>query len=102
MYYTIKVTEAEYLDDYRILLTFNTGEQKEVDLKDHLNGEIFKPLRDKNIFMQFTVNKDLDTIVWSNGADIAPYSLYDIGKTISKTVHIKKKAKTSKALIDKI
>jgi hypothetical protein len=86
MYYLIKVTEAEYLEDYKILITFNNGKQKEVDLKDQLYGEMFEPLKDKNIFMQFKINKDINTIVWPNGADLAPYSLYDLGKTVDKSV----------------
>lgn len=80
MNYLIGINEAKYLGDYKILLTFSTGEQRMVDLEDQLYGEMFEPLKDKNIFMQFSVNKDIRTIVWPNGADLAPYSLYDLGK----------------------
>ncbi|MGB8319916.1 MAG: hypothetical protein WCE54_17420, partial [Ignavibacteriaceae bacterium] len=48
-----------------------------------LYGEMFEPLKDKNVFMQFKVDDVLKTIVWPNGADLAPYSLYEIGKQIT-------------------
>ncbi len=80
MYYLIEVTEAKYLGEFRILLTFNTGEKRIVNLKGRLHGEIFEPLKDEGFFMQFKVDKELGTIVWPNGADIAPYGLYDMSK----------------------
>lgn len=88
MYYTIRVTEAEYLGEYKILLTFNTGEQKEVDLKDQLFGQMFEPLKDLNLFMQFRLDKEIDTVVWPTGADLAPYSLYDLGKNVQRTTPV--------------
>lgn len=84
MYYLIEVIEAKYLRDYKIELTFNTGEKRVVDLEFRLYGEIFGQLKDKGIFMQFKVDKELGTIVWPNGADLAPYSLYDLGKPVAK------------------
>lgn len=86
MNYLIGITEAKYLGDYKILLTFSTGEQRVVDLKDQLYGEMFEPLKNKNIFMQFKVNREIRTIVWPNGADLAPYSLYKLGKPTTKKI----------------
>jgi hypothetical protein len=74
----IKVTEAFYIDDYKIHLTFNTGEQKLVDLEDQLWGEMFEPLKERDTFARFTLNDF--TIEWPNGADFAPEYLYEIGK----------------------
>jgi hypothetical protein len=85
MDYLIKVKSAKYIDDYRIYCLFSNGEEKIVDLKDELYGEMFELLRNKNIFMQFRVDDTLKTLVWPNGADIAPYSLYEFGKPIPKS-----------------
>jgi len=74
-----RVTEAEYIKDYKILVTFDNGVKKVVDMEEHLWGEMFEPLKDKNLFKQFRVNKDIHTIVWPNGADFSPDSLYEIG-----------------------
>ncbi len=86
---------AKYLRDYKIQITFNTGEQRIVDLKDQLYGEMFEQLKDKNILMQFRVDKDIRTIVSPNGADLDPYSLYELWKPIIKAAakHSSKHAK---------
>jgi hypothetical protein len=73
----IWIVSAKYISDYSIMLTFNDGMHKRVDLKDHLNKPIFEPLRDKKVFAQFSMNAF--TIEWDNGADFAPEFLYKIG-----------------------
>jgi hypothetical protein len=42
----LEVINAKYLKNYELLLSFNNNEQKIVDLKDKLDGEIFEPLKD--------------------------------------------------------
>ncbi|MFO7447304.1 MAG: DUF2442 domain-containing protein [Ignavibacteriaceae bacterium] len=84
MDYLLKIKEARYLGDYRIYCLFSNGEGKIIDLENKLSGEVFEPLKNKNLFMQFKVDSLLKTLVWPNGADIAPYSLYEIGKPVSK------------------
>jgi len=73
----LEIVYAEYLTDYKILLKFNNGESKTVDLKDELNGEIFEPLKNKEYFKSFTIK--YNTIEWMNGADFAPEYLNKIG-----------------------
>lgn len=68
------VVRAEYRDGYRIHLTFNDGSQKTVDFTQWLDGPIFQPLRDPAYFQRFFL--DGGTVVWPNGADIAPETLY--------------------------
>lgn len=75
----LRVIDVEYIKDYQLLLTFNDGISKLVDLEKHLTGEVFGPLRDKKLFIQFALTRM--TIEWVNGADLAPEFLYDIGKT---------------------
>lgn len=94
MNYLIGITKAEYLENYKILLTFTTGEQRVVNLEDQLYGEMFEPLKDKNIFMQFRVDEEIRTIVWPNGADIAPYSLYKLGKPVTRNIKKSSRAKS--------
>jgi len=79
-----RVTEAEYLKDYKILITFNNGVKKIVDMEHDLWGTMFEPLKDKNLFKQLRVDKEIHTIVWPNGADFSPDSLYEIGKPVPK------------------
>lgn len=71
------VEEAKYLRDYVIWVKFNNGLEGEVDLEGELTGEVFGPLKDKNLFKSFKVDHELETIVWENGADLAPEFLRD-------------------------
>ena len=73
----LKVSNAEYLDNYRIKLTFNNGETKTVDLQNELNGSVYKPLHQLDYFKNFRV--PYNTVEWANGADYAPEYLYSIG-----------------------
>ena len=74
------VRNARYIDGYRLLLTFEDGSTRLVDLGPHLDGEIFEPLKDVDYFKTVQVNADIDTIVWENGADMSPDFLYQIGE----------------------
>lgn len=74
----LTVTDVEYLENYTLLCTFNDGVSKKVDLTPLLQYPAFKELQDKEKFVQFGL---LDTILWYNGADIAPEYLYEHGVT---------------------
>lgn len=73
----LHVEEAKYLRDYVIWVKLNNGLEGEVDLAGELTGEVFGPLRDKKLFRSFEVDPVLETIVWENGADLAPEFLRD-------------------------
>jgi len=70
------IEEAKYLNDYKVKLKFTNNKIGIADLKDELYGTVFEPLKDKKLFATVKVDKDLDTIVWDNGADFAPEFLY--------------------------
>ena len=65
------------LHDYVVWVRFNDGAEGEIDLEPELEGEVFGPLREKDNFQRFCVDPELQTIVWENGADLAPEFLYD-------------------------
>jgi len=74
----LHVTSVQYLEDYKLKLTFNNGAEGVVDLRSELYGEIFEPLKDKHLFEQ--VYPTGRTIGWPNGADFAPEFLYEHAK----------------------
>jgi hypothetical protein len=78
------VKKAALAGTYRLLLTFEDGSERLVNLESHLDGQVFEPLRDPVYFRNFRVNEDLDTVVWENGADFSPDFLYDIGRPVSE------------------
>lgn len=70
------VQSAVHVAGYRVELLFTDGQRGIVDLESLLWGEVFKPLHDETAFREFRVDPELGTIVWPNGADIAPDTLY--------------------------
>ena len=62
----LKVKDVDYLNNYRLALLFSDGVRKEVDLEPYLNGEVFEPLRDINLFVQYGLTPT--TIEWANWA----------------------------------
>jgi hypothetical protein len=75
----LRVIDVEYIKDYELLLKFNDGVVKKVDLLPYLTGDIFGELVDLNKFIQYGLTHV--TIEWANGADLAPEFLYEIGTT---------------------
>lgn len=71
------IIEARPLGGYRLHLRFEDGVEGEIDLGGLLRFEgIFAPLRDPRAFAQVSVDPDLGTVVWPNGADLDPDVLY--------------------------
>jgi len=74
----LKVTNAKYLNDYKIELLFNDGLKGIVDLKDSIKGLVFKPLKNIDYFKKFSLNRW--TIEWDCDADFAPEYLHKLTK----------------------
>jgi hypothetical protein len=75
-----EITAVEHLGDYRLRLTFADGFIGDVDLADRCNrdsGPMFEPLRDVAYIARVTVDSELGTVVWPNGADLAPDVLHE-------------------------
>ncbi|MCL0078638.1 DUF2442 domain-containing protein [Dehalococcoidia bacterium] len=72
----LHVTDAKYIEDYRVEISFNDGRNGVADLSDALKGSVFGPLREKSVFSRLKLDKELGTIVWPNGADLAPEYIY--------------------------
>jgi hypothetical protein len=72
------VTNARVLEGYCLELTFSDGVCGVVDLANRIvgRGGVFGPLENPQFFRQVVVDKELETIVWPNGADFCPDLLY--------------------------
>jgi hypothetical protein len=69
------VVRADYRGGFRIHLTFNDNSEGTLDFQQWLDGPVFEPLKSVDYFGRFFL--DGGTVVWPNGADIAPETLYD-------------------------
>lgn len=70
-----EITAVQHLGGHRLRLTFADGFVGEVDLAGRLvspNGPVFEPLADVAYFAKVSIDPDLGTVVWPNGADLAP------------------------------
>lgn len=73
----VDVIDAHYVGDYRLHIVFEDGMHGIVDLESCVHeGGVFAPLANPEYFSQVTVDRKLGTIVWPNGADVAPEFLY--------------------------
>jgi hypothetical protein len=70
-----RVAELRYVRGHVLWLRFADGVEGEADLADGLEGELFAPIRDPATFARATVQHG--TVVWPNGADWAPETLYE-------------------------
>jgi hypothetical protein len=82
----LEVTGAEYVEDYKIRIAFSNGDRGVVDLADALWGPVFEPLKDPARFRRFKVSEVFHTLVWENGADLAPEYLHQKMAEPSRTV----------------
>jgi len=80
------VRGVKYVSDHKLRLTFEDGSVREADLSQHLDGEVFEPLKNVSNFRKVHLNTDLDTMVWENGADMSPDFLYEISVPVAESV----------------
>lgn len=80
----IHVTQVEVVGDHCLHLRFEDGCEGEIDFSTLDWRGVFEPLRDPSYFGRVQLDRELGTIVWPNGADIAPETLRDrVGQPIS-------------------
>lgn len=69
------VTKAEYVSGSTLDITFSDGVRAEIDFAGWIDRyPFFAPLKDPAYFRNFML--DGWTVVWPNGADIAPETLH--------------------------
>lgn len=74
----LAITAAEYVEDYKLCLTFNNGAVKVVDFVPLMQKGICQKLKDLDYFKSFKL--DPFTVDWNNEIGFAPEYLYEIGE----------------------
>ncbi|MGH7749834.1 MAG: DUF2442 domain-containing protein [Candidatus Dormibacteria bacterium] len=70
------VIDVQVVGDHQLRLTFEDGTVGDVDLSRQEWRGVFEPLADPAYFAQVRVDREGGTVVWPNGADMAPEVLY--------------------------
>lgn len=73
----VDVTRVEVVGDHSLRLTFSNGSTGEVNFSERDWRGVFEPLRDPAFFAKVSLDRELGTIVWPNGADMAPETLHE-------------------------
>lgn len=65
-------------EGFVVHITFTDGTERDMDLAPYISGgPVFAPIRNEpELFRQVYVDSETETLTWSNGADIAPETLY--------------------------
>ena len=74
----LRIESARLVGSHELLLRFNDGAERRVDLSPVLTGPVFLPLRDSEFFSRVTLDPVAGTVVWPNGADFAPEYLREL------------------------
>lgn len=87
----LHIKSARYVEKFKIWVSFDDGTAGEVDLEGKLSGPIFEPLKEVGTFAKVSVDPELETVVWPNGADLAPEFLKELH---NKQMQLTQKART--------
>jgi hypothetical protein len=72
-----RVREFEIVAAYTLRVVFDDGTEQVIDCEPVLRGELYGPLRDRALFNRVSINSEVGTLVWPNGADFDPATLHE-------------------------
>ncbi len=72
-----RVTDFAILRPYTLRVIFDDGTAQTINFEPVLAGHYFGPLRDPALFSQVRLDPEIHTLVWPNGADFDPATLYN-------------------------
>ena len=75
----LKIISVTALYDYKLKVTFSTGETKVCNFKPMLKYPAFKHLKDAELFNKCYIDKDFGVVCWDDNTDIASEYLYENG-----------------------
>ena len=72
-----RVCEFQIVAPFTLRVGFDDGTEQVIDFRPVLAGELFGPLSDPSVFNEVTIDPEVLTLVWPNGADFDPATLHD-------------------------
>ena len=62
---------------HTLRVEFDDQTEQVIDFGPVLAGELYRPLRDLDVFNRVQIDPEVHTLVWPNGADFDPATLHD-------------------------
>jgi len=72
-----RVTAFEVVGPYTLSVSFSDGTKQRIDFRPVLRGQVFGPLRDLATFNAVSLDSEVGTLTWPNGADFDPATLHE-------------------------
>jgi len=72
-----RVVSFDPAGPYTLRVRFEDGTEQTIDFRPVLEGEIFGPLCDPDLFRQVQIDSEVHTLVRPNRADFDPATLHD-------------------------
>src|SRR5881397_365246 len=72
-----KVVGVEIVGPYLLRVRFNDGTDQTINFQPVLAGELYAPLNNLDLFDRVSIDPEVHTLVWPNGADFDPAMLRD-------------------------
>jgi hypothetical protein len=73
----LDIISAEYLNEYKIKVTFENRKSGVVDFSKYLKrGGVFEKFKNIEFFKSFQLDKEIGNLTWNKEIDISPESLY--------------------------
>ena len=72
-----RIVRFRLVAPYTLEVGFQDGTEQRVDFRPVLHGALFGPLQDPAMFNAVTLDQEVGTLVWPNGADFDPATLHD-------------------------
>ncbi|MCP4548378.1 MAG: DUF2442 domain-containing protein [bacterium] len=72
-----RVKSVKVVGPYSLYVEFDDDFSRTIELETILEGELYGPLRDPTLFRKVSIDPEVHTLVWPNGADFDPAILHD-------------------------
>ena len=75
-----RVLSFEHVAPHTLLVEFDDATKQTINFLPVLKGELYGPLQELKLFDEVSIDPEVHTLVWSNGADFDPAMLHDWDK----------------------
>jgi len=72
-----RVESFRIVGPYILRVKFDDETEQTIDFRPVLAGDLYGPLRDRELFDQVLIDTEVHTLAWPNGADFDPATLHD-------------------------